>query len=844
MIELRTLGALDLRADGSEVRSILAQPRRLALLAYLACQPGFRSRDDLLALFWPEYADERARAALNRALYYLRHSLGAGVLLSRGDDEVGLDIARFRCDAAEFEAAAGSGQHPLALELYRGHLLSGFHVSEAPGFERWLDVERDRLRLLAHRSAWAVVDATWQAGNHVAAAAMVHRVLELAPWDEVSVQRVIRLFDSIGDRADAIRVYEQFAARMAAELELSPSPETSSLIDAIRGRVQPMAIRVAAHPVPAVELQDEPQQARARENDEPVVGTPLRRRSRGWRGTLIVTAAAITSVVVPAGLMRAVADRSARDPRLIHVARIENRTADPSLDEVSRLATEWIARSVADVMESTTAPLLHARVRVVGLEERGRDVLRDARERTQPGIVVAGEFYEEAGRLRFHVRISAEEPNSATWTIPALFARRDSLDSVLRELSERATGAVDALLDPDLTAWFPLAAEPPTHAALVAFVRGQNAPTRAEAADHYERAAVLDTTFAWARLSAARFRMGSDPATSRAILDGLNARRDRLTPLTVHILESTIATMEDDRVALYRATTAAARLAPSRFLPAQAMSAYALHRPRQALAILDRIESTGERRSGLPTHWPIRAMACHEAALYRDELALARRVRSEPLNQLSGLYHEVRALAALRRTRQVLDRLDATLSVQPDPYYSPGGIMLLAATELHAHGDPAGSRIALQRAIHWLRNNRPMQLDTLTHTYDLALALYMAGEWQEAETLLRVVAAGWPPTQRATISGQLGAIAARRRDVTAARQFLALLDSLETPTYGPIYEIGLARARILALLGDAEAAVRSVRETVGGQGLDLHADIDFDAIRDHPAFRELTRPKG
>ena len=42
MIQLRALGVLDLRtADSAEIRQVLAQPKRAALLTYLA-------------LFWPD----------------------------------------------------------------------------------------------------------------------------------------------------------------------------------------------------------------------------------------------------------------------------------------------------------------------------------------------------------------------------------------------------------------------------------------------------------------------------------------------------------------------------------------------------------------------------------------------------------------------------------------------------------------------------------------------------------------------------------------------------------------------------------------------------------------------
>ena len=56
MIELRALGTLALRdPNGEDLHSILAQPKRVALLAYLAiARPRcFHRRDTLLALLWP-----------------------------------------------------------------------------------------------------------------------------------------------------------------------------------------------------------------------------------------------------------------------------------------------------------------------------------------------------------------------------------------------------------------------------------------------------------------------------------------------------------------------------------------------------------------------------------------------------------------------------------------------------------------------------------------------------------------------------------------------------------------------------------------------------------------------
>ena len=156
MIQLRVLGALDLRAEGGRViQPLLRQPKRAALLAYLGSAAplgSFHRRDTLVALFWPELDDAHARGALNTALRFIRQSAGQDVILSRGSAEVGLDPLRVDCDAAAFSSALANGRLERALELYRGDLLEGFHLSDAPQFDEWLERERSRLRTWGRRS--------------------------------------------------------------------------------------------------------------------------------------------------------------------------------------------------------------------------------------------------------------------------------------------------------------------------------------------------------------------------------------------------------------------------------------------------------------------------------------------------------------------------------------------------------------------------------------------------------------------------------------------------------------------------------------------------------------------
>jgi len=239
MIEFRLLGTLHLTdAEGREVKSLLTRSRRLALLAYLAAATprGLHRRDTLLALFWPELDQEHARAALRQALHVVRSALGADVVVTRGDEEIGLNVDHLWCDVVAFDEAIAVQRFGEALELYRGELLDGFFISGAAEFERWLERERARLREAASRGARALVEQCEAADDLPAAAEWARRAVWLAPHKEDALRRLVTLLDRLGDRAGAVAAYEEFTKQLAADLETEPAAETKALLTAVRAR--------------------------------------------------------------------------------------------------------------------------------------------------------------------------------------------------------------------------------------------------------------------------------------------------------------------------------------------------------------------------------------------------------------------------------------------------------------------------------------------------------------------------------------------------------------------------------------------------------------------------------
>ena len=237
MIELRVLGSPEMDGpDGRDVQSVLRRPKRLALLAYLAAaRPrSFHRRDGLLAMFWPDLDQAHARNALRQAVHSLRDALGRDAIVSRGEEELAIDPLRIWCDVAQFERDLETGNLDAGLSLYRGELLSSFHVSGAPGFERWLDQERDHVRRQAVAAAVALAHREEGLGNAIGAARWAGRATEISPYDEDALRRFLRILDRSGNRADAVHQYEVFARRIATDLDLTPGPETTALADAIR----------------------------------------------------------------------------------------------------------------------------------------------------------------------------------------------------------------------------------------------------------------------------------------------------------------------------------------------------------------------------------------------------------------------------------------------------------------------------------------------------------------------------------------------------------------------------------------------------------------------------------
>jgi len=223
-LSLTLLGSPTLTVGGaSATASVGAKP--LALLAYLAVEPGPHSREHLAALLWGEHTDAAARASLRQAVMQLREVVGDALHVTR--DAVDLS-GPLECDVQAFLTAVTSDP-PAAAAFDVPRFLAGLAVRHSPAFDDWVSAKRDEL-LRQYRAALAAKakDAMgkWQWRDAAAEAA---RWLAWEPLADEAARLLVEALYLAGDRVGALARFGEFRDRLRAETGSPPGKALAQL---------------------------------------------------------------------------------------------------------------------------------------------------------------------------------------------------------------------------------------------------------------------------------------------------------------------------------------------------------------------------------------------------------------------------------------------------------------------------------------------------------------------------------------------------------------------------------------------------------------------------------------
>jgi len=336
----------------------------------------------------------------------------------------------------------------------------------------------------------------------------------------------------------------------------------------------------------------------------------------------------------------------------------------------------------------------------------------------------------------------------------------------------------------------------------------------------------------------------------------------------------------NDREQLFQILQGLYQSWPSAWLVLFVRLAVATDRPSVALQAAMRADSLLAVQPRLYWIWHFSSHALHEAGRYKEQVALAARLRTGPGRGLrfgmrpeysgfaeseatwTGLIQEIESqgyagLGDVEAVRRVVAEMNVGTYARW-PWVGTEHIEdlgLAAALELMAHGYPTEGEAMLAASLPQMRKLREEQ-----GSFNLAENEVWSLEWtghleaarRLAEAVLRDPRV---PYHNPELLGSLGKIAARegrRADALAYSQELA--DSAQSARRakdpGRTARYLYYRATIAARLGDRESAVQFLEQARAleldwfpGEYYWVHKDPDLASLRGYPRFESLFKPK-
>ncbi|NNC31463.1 BTAD domain-containing putative transcriptional regulator [Longimicrobium terrae] len=209
-------------------------------------------RERILGYLWPDQPSDAGRHQLSEALYVLRKAVGESVFVTAGD-EVGLNPAILGTDVAAFRAAMAGECFRDAVALYRGPFLDGFHVSDAPEFERWAEEVRSSLSDAYGTAVEALAEQCERAADFAGAAGWWRRRAVHDPYSSRIALRLMHALAAGGERGAALKHAAAHGVFLREELGVDPDPEVGEAMHRLAAETAALPRLVARAPA-----EDEP----------------------------------------------------------------------------------------------------------------------------------------------------------------------------------------------------------------------------------------------------------------------------------------------------------------------------------------------------------------------------------------------------------------------------------------------------------------------------------------------------------------------------------------------------------------------------------------------------------
>jgi DNA-binding SARP family transcriptional activator len=242
------LGTFEVYRSDDELIDNGSSRKALLIFKYLLLNRGRPVRKEVLMdLLWPDSDEQSQRNNLNVAIYSLRQTLRDGdaefsSILFQNDCyclnpelEIWTDFEVFlnRYHAAQRleqqqGLAAAIQEYEIAETLYQGKFLPD------DLYEEWLEPQRQLLQTAYLNLLSCLSRFYFEQGDYAACINVLNKILNTDLCFEEAHYRMMRCYSRQGQPYLALRQYDRCAKILSAELDTTPTPETTALYEKIR----------------------------------------------------------------------------------------------------------------------------------------------------------------------------------------------------------------------------------------------------------------------------------------------------------------------------------------------------------------------------------------------------------------------------------------------------------------------------------------------------------------------------------------------------------------------------------------------------------------------------------
>lgn len=204
-------------------------------------------RDELVEQLWPDEPPPSWDRALNAIVSKVRSLIdsvdapGLSLVGAYGGYHLRLPACAWidvEAAAAGIDAAEGKMRAGTPRDAW-GHAQVACHIARRPFLPEedgtWAARVRADLRDVLVRSHECLSEIYIGSGETTTAVRHAMRAIEAEPFRESAYRLLMTAHAAAGNRAEALRAFEQLRCLLSDELGVSPSPETQALVDSILG---------------------------------------------------------------------------------------------------------------------------------------------------------------------------------------------------------------------------------------------------------------------------------------------------------------------------------------------------------------------------------------------------------------------------------------------------------------------------------------------------------------------------------------------------------------------------------------------------------------------------------